>query len=103
MIFKTGTDGEQHIRQRRAGGADEQNRAATVAVGKFAPDGRKNELHRGKRGDDDANHPAAGAVMAAEHWHERHNDAEADEVNEDREKNHEHGRFAIHICHKRKV
>ena len=34
------------------------------------------------------------AVTAAQ----RHDDAETDEVNEDREKDDEHGRFAIHNC-----
>jgi hypothetical protein len=35
--------------------------------------------------------------MPAEQRHQRHDDAKADEVNEDREKNDEHGRFAIHV------
>jgi hypothetical protein len=97
VIFKTRSEGEQNIRQRRASGADEQDRAAAVAVGKFAPDGREDELHRRERGDDGADDEAARAIMPAEERHQRHDDAEADEVNEDREKNDEHGGFAIHV------
>ena len=96
-IFKTGADGEQHIGQRRAGGAERQNRPAAVPVGKPAPDGREDELHGRVGRDDGADEPAARAVVPAVNWHERHDDAKADEVNEDREQDDEDGRFAIHV------
>jgi hypothetical protein len=60
-----------------------------MPVGKPSPNRREDELHRGKRGDDGADDPAARAVMPAEDRHQRHDDAETDEVNEDRQENNE--------------
>jgi len=97
MIFQTRPNGEKDIRQRRAGGADEQNGPAAMMVGKPSPNRRENELHGGKRGDDGADDPAARAVMPAEDWHQRHDDAEADEVNEDRQENDEQRWLAVHV------
>ena len=54
-------------------------------------------MHRGKRGDDGADDPAARAVMPAEDRHQRHDDAETDEVNEDRQENNEQRWLAIHV------
>jgi len=71
VIFKSRPDGEQNIGQRRTGGADEQNGTAAMMVGKSSPNRRENELHRGKRGDDGADDPAARAVMPAEDRHQR--------------------------------
>ena len=87
---------EDDIRNHRARRADEQDGAASVAVGKFSPDGRENKLHRRIRREDEAELPAGRAKIPAEHRRERHDDAEAHEVNEDREKNDEDGGFAIH-------
>ena len=60
-----------------------------MMIGPPAPDRREEELHRGKRGDDGADDEAARAVMPAVNRHQRHDDAEADEVNEDRQENDE--------------
>jgi hypothetical protein len=89
VIFKSRPDGEQDIRQGRAGGADEQNGTAAMPVGKPPPNRREDKLHGGKRRDDGADDPAARAVMPAEDRHQRHDDAESDEVNEDRQENDE--------------
>jgi len=35
--------------------------------------------------------------MPAEDWHQRHDDAEADEVNEDRQENDEQRWLAVHV------
>ena len=66
-------------------------------IGEPPPNRREDELHRGKRGDDGADDPAARAVMPAEDRHQRHDDAEADEVNEDRQENNEQRWFAVHV------
>ena len=44
---------EQHVRDRRPRGADEQDGAAAMAVGQSAPDRREDELHRRERGKDE--------------------------------------------------
>ena len=97
VVFKTRPDGEQDIGQRRAGGADEQNGPAAMLVGKPSPNRREDKLHGGERGDDGADDPAARAVMPAEDRHQRHDDAESDEVNEDRQENDEQRWLAVHV------
>ena len=95
-------DGEQRV---GAGGtevADEHDRTAADAVGQTPPDGREEKLHGGKRGDDAADDETLGGEVGAEivlgvAGQQRQHDAEADQVNEDRQKNHEDGRLAIHV------
>ena len=68
-----------------------------MMVGKPSPNRREDELHGGERGDDGADDPAARAVMPAEDRHQRHDDAESNEVNEDRQENNEQRWFAVHV------
>jgi len=87
-------DCEQHIRTGCAEIADEHDGAAADAVGQFSPDGREEKLHRRKRRDDRADDQAFLAERLAEiifrvAGQQRQHDAEADQVNEDRQENDE--------------
>ena len=61
---------------------------------KAAPRWVRRRIASPKTGDDGADDEAARAVVPAEDGHQRHDDAETDEVNEDRQENDEQRWFA---------
>ena len=94
MSLWSGGEGKKKVGGGSAGGADQENGAATVPVGEFSPDRREDKLHRGKRRDDDADDKALSAKMPAVGRHQGHDDSKADEVDENREENNQHRGFS---------
>ena len=94
MVLDAGAVREEHVRQCGARGAYEQDRAPAMAVGQPSPNRGEDELHRGVSGKDDADNNAVGAEVLAVGRNEGHDNAEPDEVNEDREEDDENGRLS---------
>ena len=67
-----------------------------MSIGESSPERREEELHRGERGGDDADHETRGAVMFAVNRKQRHDHPESDEVDEDSEKDDEDRRASFH-------
>ena len=101
-------DGEKRIRTRRTEIADEHDRTTTDAVGQFSPRGREQKLHERKRRDDAADDKTLGAEIGAEiilrvAGEQRQHDAEADQVDKDRQENNEERWLAFHVCNERRI
>src|SRR5947209_15382524 len=65
-----------------------------MAIGQSSPDRSEQELHRGKRGNDNTDDNALSAEMLAVNRHQGHDNPEADEVDENGQENDEDGRLS---------
>ena len=86
---------KQHVGKRRARGADQQDRAGGRCRSDSRPQiGAKMNCMAENDGDDDADDEAVRAEVPAVNRHQRHHDAEPDQVNEDRQENDQDGRLS---------
>ena len=70
-----------------------EQHSETNAIGKLSPYRREEELHRGKRSDDEADQEPFRAKIFRVAGQQRQDDAEADQVNEHRQENNQNGRL----------